>query len=140
MSCNLDEIVADLRRRGWRLTPQRQVLLELLHKASGHIDAESLWQELRARFPAVSLSTVYRTLESLRDMGAATETDMGHGRIQYHLASHGRHHHLVCRKCGAVEDIADELLEPLRREIESRTGFQLDVNHLALRGVCARCS
>ncbi|HEY3282226.1 MAG TPA: Fur family transcriptional regulator [Armatimonadota bacterium] len=139
MACDLNAIINQLRDKGWRLTPQRQMLLEALHAAEGHIDAETLWEQMVRRFPTISLSTVYRTLESLRDLGAATETDLGLGRVQYHLASHGDHHHLLCRQCGVVLDLPSEELAPLRQRLLARYGFDLGVNHLALRGLCSGC-
>jgi len=115
------------------------MLLEALHHAEGHIDAEAIWAALVERFPSVSLSTVYRTLESLCEMGVATETDMGQGRIQYHLASHGEHHHLICRKCGAVTDIPDDAVQSLRESLLAQYGFRIEGRHLALHGICPRC-
>lgn len=140
MPCNLKAIIRSLRAKGWRLTPQRQMLLEVLHQAEGHIDAETIWSILAERFPSISLSTVYRSLEDLCEMGAATETDMGRGRVQYHLASHGGHHHLICRKCGAVIDVPDDAVESLRQSLLAQYGFRIEGRHLALHGTCSNCA
>jgi Fur family ferric uptake transcriptional regulator len=100
MSCH--EI---LREKGHRLTPQRMLVIEALHKADRHISAEEIYRQLHRRYPYANISTVYRTLELLKKLDLVTETDFGEGRVRYHVAENGHHHHLVCRSCGNIIDL-----------------------------------
>jgi len=87
----------------------------------------------------MNISTVYRTLELLSGLGLVTETDMGDGRVRYHSIGKGHHHHLVCEKCGAIIDVEESMLTPLWNEIGQRYDFEVNMKHLALFGLCAKC-
>jgi len=87
----------------------------------------------------MNISTVYRTLELLSELGLVTETDMGDGRVRYHGIGKGHHHHLVCQKCGATIDVAESILSPLWDEIGKRYDFEVNMKHLAFFGLCSKC-
>ena len=89
-----------LRDKGYRLTPQRMLVLEAIENSSDHISAEEIYSKARTKYPYMNISTVYRTVELLKELGLVTETDLGSGRLLYHPASKAHHHHLVCQKCG----------------------------------------
>jgi Fur family ferric uptake transcriptional regulator len=125
--------------RGYRLTPQRLMVVKAVEDAENHISAEEIYAQVSAYYPQLNISTVYRTLETLKAEGLVTETDMGDGRVRYHCMGKGHHHHLVCQKCGAVINIEEAALDGLWGEIRSRYGFDVDMKHLALFGRCARC-
>lgn len=125
--------------RGYRLTPQRLMVVKAVEDAESHISAEEIYAQVSAYYPQMNISTVYRTLEMLKAEGLVTETDMGDGRVRYHCMGKGHHHHLVCQKCGAVIDIEETALDVLWGEVRSRYGFDVDMKHLALFGRCARC-
>lgn len=129
-----------LRERGQRLTPQRLLILELVYAHGGHVTADELLDQAQQRYPYLNISTVYRTLELLRDIGIVSETDLGDGVRQFALLSEERHHHLVCLACGDVFDIGDELIEPLRARLEDAHGFVARIDHLALFGLCRHCA
>ena len=129
---------ARLRSRGYRLTPQRQLVLEAVG-ALGHATPEDVATEVRRTAEGVNISTVYRTLELLEELGLVQHTHLGHGAPTYSVATADDHVHLVCRGCGTVQEADAELLaEPVRRLAEDR-GFVLDVGHIALFGTCADC-
>ena len=134
MSCH--EI---LRESGHRLTPQRMLVIEALHHADKHISAEELYRQLHRRYPYANISTVYRTLELLKELNLVTETDFGEGRVRYHVADKGHHHHLVCRSCGKILDMEESLLHPLERTLIQKYGFDADLRHLAISGQCEAC-
>lgn len=94
---------------------------------------------MSASFPAVNRSTVYRTLELFRDLGVIAETDLGGGVRQYQILDQERHHHLVCHDCGAIIDVNDDVLDPVREVVAQRYGFFVEIDHLALFGRCERC-
>jgi len=134
MSCH--EI---LRKNGHRLTPQRMLVIEALHNADKHISAEELYEQLHSRYPYANISTVYRTLDLLKELNLVTEADFGEGRVRYHVAEKGHHHHLVCRSCGKVIDLEDAVLRPLKDALLQKCGFDADLRHVAISGECKVC-
>jgi len=96
-------------------------------------------ERVHADHPYVDLSTVYRTLAVLRDMRLVTETDMGTGDLRYEWVRADRHHHLICRNCGAVHALAHTYVEDLGAEVYGDHGFRVDLGHIALFGLCAPC-
>lgn len=128
-----------LRERGYRLTPQRSLILDILHHANKHITAEEILNEVRARYPKVNKSTVYRMLEVLKRLGLVDETDLGGDRLFYHHVEKGHHHHLVCQRCGRVFDVEEEIIDSLKKAIIEKYGFVPDIRHLAIHGYCLTC-
>ena len=124
---------------GYRLTPQRLMVVKAVEEADSHISAEEIYLQVRAIYPHMNISTVYRTLELLGELGLVTETDMGDGRVRYHGIGKGHHHHLVCQKCGATIDVEESILNSLWDEIGKRYGFEVNMKHLAFFGLCSRC-
>ncbi len=124
---------------GYRLTPQRQLILTSLQESDDHISAEEIHAQIRTKYPHVNISTVYRTLELLKGLGLVTETDLGGRRFRYHPAEKGHHHHLICEQCGATIDIAESLLLPLKRALLKEYGFRANISHLAIFGRCTNC-
>src|SRR6478752_4842396 len=100
-----------LRDRGYRITPQRQLVFEAV-VALGHSTPEEVLTRVQGTAEGVNLSTVYRTLEVLEEVGLVTHTHLGHGASTYHPAAVEQHLHLVCRECGAVQEADVELAEP----------------------------
>lgn len=131
-------LIASVRGKGYRMTPQREMILEAIHN-EGHITADAVYQRVHAKSPAVNLATVYRTLELLKALGIVTAIDMGEGCILYELAGEHPHHHLVCEGCGHTVELDNDILQPLEQELCRRYGFQVNLNHLALFGKCPEC-
>ena len=128
-----------LQEKGHRLTPQRMLVIEALHNADGHISAEEIYGQLHSRYPYANISTVYRTLELLKELNLVAETNFGEGRVRYHVAEKGRHHHLVCYSCGKIIDLEDSALYPLKDTLLHDYGFDADLRHLAISGKCGGC-
>jgi Fur family ferric uptake transcriptional regulator len=128
----------ELRARGYRVTPQRQLVLEAV-TALQHGTPEEICAQVQRTAQGVNISTVYRTLELLEELGLVKHAHLRHGPPTYHLAADAQHVHLVCRKCGAVRDVtptvADGLVQVLAREF----GFETDVHHLTVHGCCSAC-
>jgi Fur family ferric uptake transcriptional regulator len=120
------------------MTPQRRLVLDAVH-ALGHGTPEQVADRVQLVTPSLSLSTVYRTLDLLEEMGVVTHTHLGHRAPTYHAVGHAEHIHLVCRRCGAVEEADVEGARALAAEVLDRHGFATDVAHLALDGTCAHC-
>jgi Fur family ferric uptake transcriptional regulator len=124
---------------GYRLTPQRLMILKAVEDADSHISAEEIYTQVRTHYPQMNISTVYRTLELVKGLGLVTETDLGDGRVRYHCMGKGHHHHLVCEKCGSIMDMEEAILNPLWSEIERKYNFKVGMKHLAFFGLCAEC-
>jgi len=134
------DIVSKLSEKGYRLTPQRMMILSAIENSDDHISAEEIYAQVLAKYPHVNISTVYRTLELLKQLGLVTETDLGGGRVRYHPADKGHHHHLVCTECGAIIDLDESLLASLESTLLREYKFSADLRHLAIFGRCANCS
>jgi Fur family ferric uptake transcriptional regulator len=129
---------AQLRARGFRLTPQRQLVLEAVISL-GHATPDEIAEEVRRTASGVNLSTVYRTLELLEELGLVTHAHLGHGAPTYHAADDADHLHLVCRRCGAIEEMPPDVLDQAVQQIATDRGFAVDVGHFAIFGTCAAC-
>jgi Fur family ferric uptake transcriptional regulator len=138
--CCENYFVTKLRTEGLRLTPQRELVLAVMHDIAGHATAEEIFEQVHARSAAVDISTVYRTLELLQDFNLVAIVDLGDGQYRYELLSlHGPHHHLHCRVCGRLVRIEADAVEPLRAHLAASAGFAADLEHLVIPGVCAEC-
>ena len=127
-----------LRRGGYRITPQRQLVLESVERL-GHGTPEEILTEVQRTATGVNLSTVYRNLEVLEEVGLVTHAHIGHGAPTYHSVDDHVHIHLVCDKCGTVESVDATIADPFLDELRTRTGFVTDVSHVALHGTCSGC-
>lgn len=132
-------IIGKLSERGYRLTPQRVMILSAIEDSEHHISAEEIYAQVAAKYPQVNISTVYRTLELLKRLGLIYEIDLGEGRIRYHPEGKGHHHHLVCQKCGAVIDIDESTLARLKDVLLHRYNFSAQLRHVAIFGLCEHC-
>lgn len=133
-------LIRKLSERGYRLTPQRLMVLSAIENSHDHISAEEIYAQVVAKYPQVNISTVYRTLELLEKLGLVTETDLGGGRVRYHPADKGHHHHLVCEECGRIIDLDEAVLSSLKNWLRREYRFSADLRHLALFGRCAACA
>lgn len=133
MSCN-----NILKAKGYRLTPQRRVILDILHGEGAHLTADAIYEQVKAKVAGVNRSTVYRTLELLESLGLTVKAEL-HGAHVYHHAEEGHHHHLKCRICGRVAELPEELLAPLSNSLLEKHGFAADLNHHVITGLCHDC-
>ena len=129
-----------LREMGYRMTPQRRMVVKAIEDSDAHIGAEEIYARVAAEYPRVNISTVYRTLELLKKLGLIYEIELGEGHIGYHPEEKGHHHHLICRGCGAVIDVGESVLFPVQATLLQAFNFQADLRHLAILGICEKCS
>lgn len=127
-----------LKEKGLKLTPQRHLILDIIHDAQAHLTAEEILKYVQARAPGVNKSTVYRTLELLEETGCVVKSEIG-GRFIYHHAEEGHHHHLVCRACGNSIDCEEDLFLPIETTIYDKYGFRADLRHMVVSGLCQDC-
>lgn len=133
------DMVAELKERGFRLTPQRMMIVFAIENSDHHISADEIYAQVVDTYPVVNISTVYRTLELLKRLNLVTETDLGEGRVRYHPSAKGHHHHLVCQGCGSMTDLDGSLLVSLENALFEEYSFRADLRHLAILGRCQKC-
>jgi Fur family ferric uptake transcriptional regulator len=132
-------LLADLRQKGYRITPQREMIIQAIAHTSKHMTAEEIYVEVQTRTQALNLATIYRTLEVLVDEGLATRIDLGEGQIVYATVKHGPHIHLVCRGCGHIINADPQLLAPIKDQFQTEHSFAPDLNHISIFGLCSHC-
>jgi Fur family transcriptional regulator, ferric uptake regulator len=130
---------SELRARGYRLTPQRELVLSAVDQLE-HATPEEILAHVRVRAAGVNVSTVYRTLELLEDLGLVNHTHLGHGAPTYHSTAVPQHVHLMCRNCKKVMEIDPSTFDPVIDRLRSDLGFETDVQHLTVFGTCRECS
>jgi Fur family transcriptional regulator, ferric uptake regulator len=135
-TANLENTLHETRRR---VTGQRRVLLEIIRARGEHLDAEELYRLARQRYPRLNLSTVYRTLSLLRDLGLIDEVHLGEDHHHYEIKPSAVHHHLICLGCGLVQEFSSLLAEELAASVAREHDFEIHGVQIDLTGFCARC-
>jgi Fur family ferric uptake transcriptional regulator len=128
----------ELRSRGYRVTPQRQLVLEAVASLN-HATPEEIAARVQQTAKGVNISTIYRTLELLDSLGLVAHTHLNHGAPTYHLATEAAHVHLVCQDCGKIDQVPPETIAPLTNALDERHGFEVNVSHLTVFGRCQDC-
>jgi Fur family ferric uptake transcriptional regulator len=138
--CCQEEFLRKLRERGFRLTPQREMVLGVLHDLDDHATVEEIHARVQQLSAAVDIATVYRTLELLQELGLLAVVDLGDGLHRYELtAIHGSHHHLRCRRCGKLVRLEQPHLQPFLDVLRQQLGFWAEAEHLIIPGLCEHC-
>jgi Fur family ferric uptake transcriptional regulator len=120
------------------MTPQRQLVLDAVRRL-GHATPEQVHASVQRTADSVNITTIYRSLELLEELGLVTHTHLSHGAPTYHPAGERQHIHLVCRHCGTIADEDPAVLRPLADRLAAQRGFQVDVSHVSLFGRCGSC-
>jgi len=123
----------------YRLTPQRMMIVAAIESSGHHISAEEIYNQIKARYPHLNISTIYRTLDLLKRVALVTETDLGERRVRYHSAERGHHHHIVCQRCGQITDLDEALFFSLKDGLRREYKSEADLSHLAIFGCCVCC-
>jgi Fur family ferric uptake transcriptional regulator len=140
MSCET-YFFKQLREHGFRLTPQREMVLSVLHEIEGFATAEEIYERVSAISTSVNLSTVYRTLELLEDFNLVACVDPGDGQRRYELLGlHGPHIHLICQGCGKIIGVEMDAVRPFATQLKAAYGFDVDLEHLSIPGLCRECA
>jgi Fur family ferric uptake transcriptional regulator len=127
-----------LHQAGRRVTPQRMLILETIRESGGHLDADEIHRLARQKAPHLSLSTVYRTINVLKEVEVIEKLHLGDGRPHYEIKK-GEHHHLICRGCGKVIEFQSPFSDKWGRGWGEKYDFEITRAHLDLRGYCAEC-
>ncbi|MEW6607930.1 MAG: transcriptional repressor [bacterium] len=132
---------------GCRMTIPRQAVIDVLTNTSEHLSAEDIYIEIHKVYPAVGLTTVYRTLDLLAQMGMVFKFDFGDGRSRYELTESTKkhHHHLVCTNCGRIIDYSDFIEEEVRlfnqveEALSQKHNFEIIAHQVQFLGRCNNC-
>jgi Fur family ferric uptake transcriptional regulator len=130
---------AILRQQGYRLTPQRLMVLDAVKSSGKHLTADDIHAAILPQHPYVNIATVYRTLQWLTEVGLVAPIDTGNGPLRYEYVHGQTHHHLVCQDCGYEQEIGDDILDALKAQLLERYAFTAQFHHLALPGRCSAC-
>ena len=128
-----------LRKKGYRLTPQRHMILSVIQEADEHLSIDQILERVQERNPYVSLSTIYRTLELLRELGLVRENHLPGEQPHYETAESTGHHHLVCRRCRTIIHLEDNLLGNLHEQLQQQHAFHGLTLDLVAAGYCDAC-
>ena len=139
MSHNTWDYVSFLRERGYRMTPQRQIIMDAICAGGGHTSLPQILERVQQKAPAINQATVYRSLHFLLNMGLIVKAEIAPGETVYEIAGRSPHHHLLCRSCHHEIEIDAAPLVALQNVIEQQYGFMIDASHLMLTGLCAHC-
>lgn len=126
-----------LRTKGYRVTPQRIAVLEILHAADQHLQASEIFRLTSKKIPGINEATVYRTLEFLLKEGVIQRSYLEGSQIAFEISR--PHHHLICRSCRADTEITHNVMAATYLELEQLTGYHLDTSHLIFYGLCPDC-
>ena len=138
---DVEQIRDKLEEKGYRLTPQRQAVLEtFLVNPDRHLSADDVYSIVKATNPEIGVATVYRTLELFRELHIISEQDFGQGMSRYECASdNSHHHHIVCLACGRVWEFNNATLERVERQLAKDHDFEVVGHNLQLFGYCKDC-
>jgi Fe2+ or Zn2+ uptake regulation protein len=128
-----------LRSNGFRLTHQRQMVLDVLTNTNEHLDAEMIHDRLKTTEPRISLATVYRTLALLKDFGLVQEQALGEEHGHYEIAKELPHYHFTCQKCGRVIEFEAEAVNQVVQSLVKQEQIQVSSIHFSVDGYCATC-
>jgi Fur family ferric uptake transcriptional regulator len=134
-----EQAIESLRERGYRLTPQRLLVLSIVAGGGDHMGVDEVFRRAQQAYPYMDIATVYRTLHLFKKLGVVTEVAIG-DRLHYELKDpNGHHHHMVCRECHGAYNLSPHYLEEFRSILIHEFGFEPDLDHFAISGICANC-
>ena len=139
----MERIKSILKENGYKLTPQRRAIVEMIINSKGnHLTTEEIYNLVKLNCPEIGLATVYRTVLLLDEIGVVARLDLNDGCSRYELVSeheHHRHHHLICTNCGKVLEVEGDLLEDLEEKIEKKYEFKIEDHSVKFYGICEEC-
>lgn len=135
----IDEMRQKLAKSGHRITPQRLCILEALTQSNAHPSAEEIFADVHRTCPTTSLATIYKTLQTLKKMDEVIELEFSDGSNRYDGLRPQSHAHVVCKRCGKIEDVEIEGLQDLEARSSAQSGFRIETYRIDLYGLCKDC-
>lgn len=125
--------------KGMPLTKKREVIINVIDKNPGHMDAEDVYHKAKKIDPSIGMATVYRSLKLMRDYNVIEHHTFGQEHQHFESPTKFHHDHLVCSECGRIEEFTDSSLERLKSNVAKRHGFQMKSHKLEIYGLCSAC-
>jgi len=129
----------ELNESGLRFTSQRALILEIIRRGGGHLDADEVYQRARKKQPRLSLSTVYRTLHRLKELNLIEELRLDEAHRHYEMKPSTEHYHLVCLGCGRVVEFQYPLARSVKRRVSEARDFEITGSEIRMTGYCPAC-
>lgn len=143
VSIDYNVLKEDLKKKGYKLTPQRRAIVDTIIESEGkHLTAEEIYDEVKKVCPEIGLATVYRTIQLFEQIGLVSKLQLNDGCSRYEIVHSDEahmHHHLICNKCNAVIEVEDDLLEQLEDRIKKQYQFQILDHSVKFYGICKKC-
>lgn len=133
------KIATTLRQHGYKLTPQRRVVIRTIVSSQDHLTPAAMYKKVHQEHPNIGLVTIYRTLGILAKLGLICELHAGGSCHSYAISAPGHHHHLICSNCGTVVDFTGYNLSRLEQRLSLETGFKVADHLLEFIGLCQAC-
>ncbi len=124
---------------GMRATNQRALILEIIRRGKGHLDADEVYRRAREKQSRLSLSTVYRTLRMFKKLGLVEELHFDDAHHHYEVKPSAEHHHLVCRSCGKIVEFECPLSQKMREDVAREKDFEITDIEVRMTGYCSKC-
>lgn len=142
-SIDINALKEDLKKKGYKLTPQRRSIVDTIIVNEGkHLTAEEIYDEVKKSCPEIGLATVYRTILLLEELGIISRLDLNDGCSRYEMVHSNeahRHHHLICNICNSVSEVQDDLLDDLEADIQNDYKFKILDHSVKFYGICREC-
>lgn len=139
MSHDTWDYASYLREQGYRITPQRQIIMDAICEADGHTSFPEILARVQTKAPAITQATVYRSLHFLLSTGLIAKAEINSGETVYEMIGPSPHHHLICANCQTEIEIDAEPLEKLQADLRARYDFVINASHMMLTGLCGSC-
>ena len=140
----MDILKEKLRETGFKITPQRRAVIDILLKHnSEHLSSEQIYDLVRVECPEIGLATVYRTMQLLDEIGVISKLNLDDGCIRYEISLNKdechNHHHLICKSCSKIIEVQEDLLESIEKRIQERYKFEILDHDVKFYGTCENC-
>jgi len=135
---NIQDAISHLKNSGVRITPQRHAIIEYLIESGTHPTADEIYKALEGKFPNMSVATVYNNLRVLREVGMVKELNFGDSSSRFDYITTD-HYHIICEKCGEMNDFHYDGLEGINFFVEKVTGFEVTNHRMEVYGICPTC-
>jgi Fur family peroxide stress response transcriptional regulator len=135
----LTEMTRKLREEGYKITPQRLAILEVMAMSEGHPTVEKVYEKVRANFPTTSLATIYKNISILKELGEVLELGFSDDSNRYDGNKPYPHPHIVCKKCKRIIDPEIDKLKDISEDLARETGFKIINHRLDFIGICPDC-
>ncbi|WP_101772775.1 Fur family transcriptional regulator [Peptostreptococcus faecalis] len=144
MEKTMEALKEKLKSTGFKITPQRRAIIEvLLENENSHMSSEEIYDKVRVSCPEIGLATVYRTMQLLDEINGISKLNLDDGCIRYEINVEGddshHHHHLICKECGNIIEVREDLLDAIEERVENTYNFRIKNHDLKFYGTCVDC-